>query len=938
MRLERLEVGGFGRLSAFDVDFHPRLTVILGENESGKSTVHRALRAALYGIDAGGQGRPAERSDWSRWSPWNGTAYSVALSYALDDGRRVRVARRLENREQACQVHEIGGGDITDRLRIGRAVVPGQVHLGIDEAVFCASACLGDDGLRIGAADAPAARAAQVQEAIERLADSASATTATEALAALQEATRRVGSERRLTSPLGHAVNRLRQLDVQLDDARRRLATLAAEEERLRTLETDAVAAEERRADAERRWLLGRLAAIAAQRGEMEVMSAEVGHLVAEIEANAHLCAFPVEAEDSVVLLGAQLQEARRSADEAAARARAAAGPLAVVRRRRAEISSGTRALGETPVVDTEAAAELGEIRDERAALGGRRLHDELTASGARRDALRREIATTGMAATGPAAVETAIALVTTAQAGTRRWARRLGSVLVVCGAAGAAVALAGGHRVVGLIAAVVAAVIAVGLDRFLGADAQQARRRLRRVCPGAPTDDEGLRRLAERLPRLRALYRELEREEMRLETLAADIAAADHLLHALATRAEGIALQYGVGPISPDAGDSADARVRAVLTACDRATAVRQRREELDTEDFALNQRELELTAVQADAEQRGDASRRIEAQLARILDAAGIDRGLGVTESVARFREGCSGRARHAEALRRLDDLRRRRATTGDRHSLDRLREELETRLVSRGGDPVAVGNARPLAPAELQELETEADRARQAAVVAATAAAQLRARLGEMRANVPPLADLEDERAACIAARDRARRQLASLQRAAELIESATRGVHRDLAPQLATSVAGRLALLTEGRYSAVNVDTAHFAVALLGPDRPDLVGLELVSHGTRDQVSLLLRLALAEVLSGGGESVPVLLDEPLLSADPQRRATALRFLWKLSATNQVVLSTSDPLLTTSLHDCCDGERPTVVTMPPATAVLETLGRAVMPVRPL
>nr|MDQ2961157.1 ATP-binding protein [Candidatus Dormibacteraeota bacterium] len=80
MRLERLEVGGFGSLSDLDIDFHPRLTVIVGENESGKSTVHRALRAALYGVDAGGPGRPAERSDWSRWSPWAGATYALALT------------------------------------------------------------------------------------------------------------------------------------------------------------------------------------------------------------------------------------------------------------------------------------------------------------------------------------------------------------------------------------------------------------------------------------------------------------------------------------------------------------------------------------------------------------------------------------------------------------------------------------------------------------------------------------------------------------------------------------------------------------------------------------------------------------------------------------------------------------------------------------------
>lgn len=945
MRLERLEVGGFGSLSDLDIDFHPRLTVIVGENESGKSTVHRALRAALYGVDAGGPGRPAERSDWSRWSPWAGATYALALTYALGDGRRLRVARRLENREQTCQVHEIGGGDVTDLMRVGRAVVPGQVHLGIDEAVFCASACVSDDGLRLGAADTPSSRADRMQEAIERLADSGSITTATEAVAALQQAAKRVGSERRLTSPLGHAVNRLQQLDVQVEDARRRFAALASEEERLRSLEADAVGADQRRTDAERRWLLGRLAAIAAQTEEIAANSAEMLHLAAEIEANSHLGTFPAEAEERVLNLAAQLYEAQRASDEAAAGAAAAAAPLNQLRRRRAEISGGIRALGEPPVFRSDTLAVLEEIRTQlTVALDGRRHDSEITASGARRDALRREIAATGLGGINSGVVENAIDLVEVASGGRRRrWIRWAGWFLLVAGALVTALGVASGRRGLAIGAgapAVVGSLLALAIDRLYGGDAARARQRLQRLCPGLPLDDEGRRRLAERLPRLRALHSELQREEIRLETLAGNADDADRRLHALGAHADVLALEYGLRPIVQGgrSGETPAARVQGVLDAFERARAIRRRREELAAEDGALERRQRELDQVVADAERRFEAMGVTRLRLNRILDAAGVDSTGSVAEAVAAFRAACVGRQRHSAALRRRDELTRRRRVAGDRGSLDRLRSELEARLVARGGDPAEVVEARPLAPAELQDLETEADHARQSAVVAATAAAQLRARLAEMRTNVPPVADLEDERAACIAARDRARRQLAALKRAEDLIEMATRGVHRDLAPQLAGSMADRLTLLTEGRYSAVNVDTDHFAVSLLGRDRPDLVPLELVSHGTRDQVSLLLRLALAEVLSGGGERVPLLLDEPLLSADPQRRATAVRFLWNLSAINQVVLSTSDPGFLACLQECCDGDQLAVVSMPPPAGALETVGRAVRSVRPL
>jgi DNA repair exonuclease SbcCD ATPase subunit len=936
VKLERLEVGGFGRLRDVEMEFHPRLTVLLGENESGKSTVHRALRAALYGIDAGGQGRPTERSDWARWMPWDSSAYSLVLTYALAGGRRYRVARRLQDREHTCQVHEIGGPDVTTQLRAGRAVAPGLVHLGIDEAVFCASACVGDDGLRLGSADTPAARAVEVQEAIERLADSGDSTTAAQALAIINDAISRVGSERRSTSPLGRAVIRLRQLDVQVDEARRRLWTLAAEEERLRSLESEAAGAERRQQDAERRWLLGRLAAIDAQRLDVQAAEAELAHVAAEVEGTAALAEFPAEAEERVILAAAQAQEMRRSADEAQARAGAASSNLATLRRRRAEIGAGVRALGSTPVIAEADAAEAAALeRAMNETLAGRRRGDELAAALGRREALSREITATGIGAATAASVEAAIDLVASARGRRSSRAARVGATAVLLAGAVAAAVTAVAHRgQLALLAAgvtVAAAMVILGIDRLVAGEADQARRRLARLFPGITLDEEGLGRLAERLPRLRALLGEAQREEVRIDALTADVDAADHAMSELACRARALADGCGLD-MGATATSGAHVVVRAVVDGVAGALAIDRRRVELHDEDASLASRERDLEQVVSEAAARAQSADSSSAHLGRLLAGAGIDPTLPAAEAVQAFRAACAGRRRHDAARRRLGELRRRGVLGGDTDSLGRLAAELEARLAQRGGDPRAASNAEPLDQARLQELEVEADHARQGAVAASTAAAALRARLGEMRANVPPLADLEDERAACAAARERGLAQLAALRQAAHLVEIATRSIHRDLAPRLASSVAERLSLLTEGRYAAVNVDTAHFEVSLVGHDRPDLVPLELLSHGTRDQVALLLRLALAEVLSGGGEAVPLLLDEPLLSADPQRRRTALRFLWKLSATNQVVLGTSDPGLVSALAEVCDGEEPGIVLMGAPEPTIEATGREV------
>ncbi|MGA7988610.1 MAG: AAA family ATPase, partial [Candidatus Dormiibacterota bacterium] len=356
MILERLEITGFGPLHDITQELHPRVTVIAGRNESGKSTLLRAVRAALYGLDAGGQGRAVDRSDWARFEPWARAPYGLALTYTLDDGRRIRVARRFDTREQSVQVLELGGSELTDELRSGRAVTPGRFHLGIDEAVFCATAWLGDDGLRIDAPEGARQRAGQLQEAIERLADTRRGVTATQALGRIRDAMDRVGSERRATSPLGVATARLKALDGLLADARARLAAVALDQERLTELEESLAADTEHWIEAERARLSGRLADTIDRRARLADLVREAKLQAAALEANSSYARFPLDAEAEVTTLGGELTQARATATAAAERWEAAADRLRPVRARRAEISRGIAAIGSGGGPDPEVA------------------------------------------------------------------------------------------------------------------------------------------------------------------------------------------------------------------------------------------------------------------------------------------------------------------------------------------------------------------------------------------------------------------------------------------------------------------------------------------------------------------------------------------------------------------------------------------------------
>jgi hypothetical protein len=63
-------------------------------------------------------------------------------------------------------------------------------------------------------------------------------------------------------------------------------------------------------------------------------------------------------------------------------------------------------------------------------------------------------------------------------------------------------------------------------------------------------------------------------------------------------------------------------------------------------------------------------------------------------------------------------------------------------------------------------------------------------------------------------------------------------------------------------------------------------------DALSFGAKEQVSILVRLALAEVL-GENESLPIILDDCLVNTDPERHDAMIRVLYRASRKQQIIL---------------------------------------------
>jgi len=138
--------------------------------------------------------------------------------------------------------------------------------------------------------------------------------------------------------------------------------------------------------------------------------------------------------------------------------------------------------------------------------------------------------------------------------------------------------------------------------------------------------------------------------------------------------------------------------------------------------------------------------------------------------------------------------------------------------------------------------------------------------------------------------------------TLTRTVEILDAAQARVHRDLAPVLGAALRVNLASVTGGRYVDAAVNPGDLVVkvketaALGGHWR----NAQTLSRGTREQVYLLLRAAMAQYLVTKDERAPLLLDEVTAQSDAVRTAAVLSVLHRISADRQVILFSHDAIV--------------------------------------
>ena len=147
MKIKELNINGFGKLKNKNIKFDEGINVIIGENESGKSTLLKFITSSLYGVSKNKRGKNI--SDYEKYKPWDTENYSGKIKYKLENENEFEVYRDFN--KKSPEIYNNFGDDITALYNVGKnKEIPFfYEQTKIDEELFVNSTAVMQNDVRI---------------------------------------------------------------------------------------------------------------------------------------------------------------------------------------------------------------------------------------------------------------------------------------------------------------------------------------------------------------------------------------------------------------------------------------------------------------------------------------------------------------------------------------------------------------------------------------------------------------------------------------------------------------------------------------------------------------------------------------------------------------------------------------------------------------------
>ena len=145
MRINKLYINNFGKLSNYSLDLGGNLTVINEENGFGKSTLCAFIKAMFYGLSSS-RSKDLNENERAKFLPWQGGAFGGSLEFSCKKGDyRIERTFGVKAASDTCVIYDTKTGKITDDFsaNVGEELFLVDVK-GFERSVFVDSALKAD--------------------------------------------------------------------------------------------------------------------------------------------------------------------------------------------------------------------------------------------------------------------------------------------------------------------------------------------------------------------------------------------------------------------------------------------------------------------------------------------------------------------------------------------------------------------------------------------------------------------------------------------------------------------------------------------------------------------------------------------------------------------------------------------------------------------------
>ncbi|MET8838062.1 AAA family ATPase [Micromonospora sp. NPDC004540] len=354
---------------------------------------------------------------------------------------------------------------------------------------------------------------------------------------------------------------------------------------------------------------------------------------------------------------------------------------------------------------------------------------------------------------------------------------------------------------------------------------------------------------------------------------------------------------------VTDDVVDEVMQAFEAYVAACRERVAVAQRaarRPDLVAAHEQRQQVESAHAAAVAERKRQGVA-------VCGFADALGVDAS-SVTQAVGQLRLWERDQEAKREALAERRSLAARLDQVLAGRDLAEWQAELASLVESAGPEP-------DTRPTDLDQFRAEAARRYEVVIGRAGQLEGQQQQLSQVLGSVAEAIEHEADA-------ERAAVQVATL---AACIDAATAQLnlakeraHASIAPALEARMRPWLPRVTSGRYLDVAVEPSTLTMQVTDANGA-IRQAALLSQGTTEQLFLLLRVTLSQVLSGGTEIAPLILDDVTTQSDRDRKLAIMELLHEISVEHQVVMFTQEREVIAWAETHLKAERDKLIALP-------------------